>query len=751
MLFCQEVLDALASTDDAGLILLKRLCIAVDDEKTERVKALVRELANKTKSDNRPIRNLSDDFFVELMSRVVFLGLVNTFLKLRSWFIEGKQKEFTQGFILEVFIWDEVVERALAGRLRGQLDLAIKAWRIRFWMMKGLLIDLGRIREKAKQRSAALQAELAAYSPSDEYRPPSPESSHISNLIRLINDVIWGMQASLQVMLDHATIELENGGAGEELNRLKGRLQAQRKLFNRYNPKTAILIEGFVVTRTVDKRHGGRYLDALLPEKEAGRRSMDYDHFNLEGEDYPEERSVRLLEILRAREAQVDLLTMLYGQEREKKSGRLTAEARHRARIIDSKLNGKLQLRTDDDWVRYLAAAFQVNEQREAAKNGALGGAKNAAWETVMRDLFRYLQAFTGHPKFNLRDYGTSYLEVDFEFPRTVTGLLLHDCGVYAVRIAYMLSLVGQKIDTRRSGGDRLNLELRFVVLPNHVGLIIRGKDLSTYVTHNKSITMFSENQVSELQDRWRKHDEHGAKRAAPVVLDATQFWAELAAPLFIQGVNLPYALLTVPKPHRSAAATRKIFWKAYLRDVVGTPGRLFSRASESKGTSFYQFHLRYLDITVQEAGWYNRFIVPVWNKYWFKAWQDRGEELTRAFQALGSVRPIPESKKREASRFVSKRDDYIKHLQKPLDKIIKGQEPINDSKQKLNSELAAKPKALRRGVAHTWAARLSLRHGPLTYFDNYIADISLPVDQIKRFDPPPFATVSDLLRPAPE
>ncbi len=769
MPFYQEVLDRLMKEfpqkPNPSLIILKRLCIAVDnaskDEKRrEKVDPLVLELVKEGRSDVNPVRSLSDDFFIELLSRVLFLQLIRSFQRLRSWRMVKLKKErpflYREDWRISIDIWDEIVKKALAGKLSNESALT-KAWRIRFRTMEGLLIDL------REHLSVPLK--------------PALQIVVDGELYKLIKKVLWGMQAVIQEILEHSILDLENRGNGAKLKRLEKLVQDQRDLFITFRD-TNILNRGFIINRTKEKKL--EYVDAILPERVAGRRRMKYIYYDLEGADQSEEREVVLHSILLNREKQIGLLMDLHGAERKQKSKRptskakqkiktleLTVEAKWRRDIVKSRLNGKLLLRSDDDWVGYLVAAFQHikehieaenarknttfqnKEQRRAAKNAA----KNAAWEAIMKDLERYLQAFTGFATHNLRETGPSYLTMRFnEFPRNMTGQLLHDCGVYAVRLAYILSLVGQRIDAGESRDNRVNLCLMFLRLPNHVGLIIRGENIKTYITHNAYFDSLTVKEIRDNEEQWKQHDELGGTRTTPATtLDENQFLAELAAPFFMDSINLPYALLPVPAPGRDAAVTRALIWNAYRQNVFGQPGLLFSNKIAQPG-AMYQFNMNYIEIQEQVTTWKNKFIVGLWNGHWFETWQLRGERLNNAFQALGKTRPVPKSKKRDKELFESERDQYILQLKKPVEEIQKAKDLINDLKFNLDSTLEDNQKeVLRLGIRNTWALRLALNRNTLERFDEYLMKISGPVDQIMKFDPPPFATLKDWLVPAPE
>ena len=131
------------------------------------------------------------------------------------------------------------------------------------------------------------------------------------------------------------------------------------------------------------------------------------------------------------------------------------------------------KLHSDDSWRQFLLAKFH-------AANRDSGDDWKALVATVGL-LQGYLNAFTTHTPYNLDEFGDNYLARTF--PRAMTGQLIHDCGVYALRVAYMLSLVREE----------LHLTFRAAIMPVHVGLVISfGADVSkgALYVNNNSITV---------------------------------------------------------------------------------------------------------------------------------------------------------------------------------------------------------------------------------------------------------------------
>jgi hypothetical protein len=94
----------------------------------------------------------------------------------------------------------------------------------------------------------------------------------------------------------------------------------------------------------------------------------------------------------------------------------------------------------------------------------------------------QYLERFTFHSEYNIRDYGVSYLSSDF--PVDLAGRAVRDCGVYALMTAY------EVYHTARGASPRLNLDFRLYAMPEHVILVIhdRGEDNFYLVNNNQVI-----------------------------------------------------------------------------------------------------------------------------------------------------------------------------------------------------------------------------------------------------------------------
>jgi len=109
---------------------------------------------------------------------------------------------------------------------------------------------------------------------------------------------------------------------------------------------------------------------------------------------------------------------------------------------------------------------------------GALG--------SLMELMGRYLQAHTWHTSYNVRDFGTSYL--DSEMPSDLAGRMVRDCGVYALTVAWDV------FQTMKAGDPSLKVSFTLATLLDHIILVVTD-DASgdRYLINNDQITKVSQ------------------------------------------------------------------------------------------------------------------------------------------------------------------------------------------------------------------------------------------------------------------
>jgi hypothetical protein len=319
----------------------------------------------------------------------------------------------------------------------------------------------------------------------------------------------------------------------------------------------------------------------------------------------------------------VNVLGRIYGVldalEPEKEFGKTLQKAEKAldtAETIRGMSGGRLRLDSDDDWRAFLLQRYKdLTTPKVPAPAQTPSGSPSTvpapapkkpatpaeALHEIIELLFAYLRAFTVHARFtNIYDVGdTNYL--NRPFPRALTGQLVHDCGVYALRVAYMLSLVR----------DFLGLRFQFVVMPVHVALVITStKKLPAFVIENDRFI-----EIEDLEKRkqlWQQFkDPSGAAPAGPA--DDEQFIGELATADFIRGpLDVPFRVTEVPPPVGTAKAEQKQLWNYYQK--VGTED-VFGESSKKKGDPNYLFHMRYLELTERSRQLFNEAFLPFWNK----------------------------------------------------------------------------------------------------------------------------------------
>ncbi|WP_299222282.1 DUF4157 domain-containing protein [uncultured Aquimarina sp.] len=91
---------------------------------------------------------------------------------------------------------------------------------------------------------------------------------------------------------------------------------------------------------------------------------------------------------------------------------------------------------------------------------------KEDAIQVLIDDIKNYLRAFSIHTFYNIPDTKKDIISGDY--PESITGQALKDCGIFAMQTAYELSLIRTKA----------NIDFYFVWVPNHVYLGIIDRDL---------------------------------------------------------------------------------------------------------------------------------------------------------------------------------------------------------------------------------------------------------------------------------
>ena len=104
------------------------------------------------------------------------------------------------------------------------------------------------------------------------------------------------------------------------------------------------------------------------------------------------------------------------------------------------------------------------------------GRSRQEALQALIDSIGDYLQAFTFHTQYDIPDTFEHALTTDF--PRTAANQALLDCGIFAMRTAYELSLIR----------DTAQIDFHYVSIPHHVylGLIDRGNAFGWALSNNR-------------------------------------------------------------------------------------------------------------------------------------------------------------------------------------------------------------------------------------------------------------------------
>jgi hypothetical protein len=733
-LWYQEAVDKLkvAEKDEyiplAGPMLRKFVALAkaVDEEDAAAVPGLLRDFIGGDAYSLPPLFP-SDPLAAELIVRMLLLGLNAESERFRAWQLTQPRRTTiksmpTKEYFDEVFFWEHVLERTLARVPATDPDAAaevLDALALLFEQLRNEAagLDQNAIKADIDRRRATLS--FTGF----EWRSVEMSISMYSErLLELLRQTFAGIQASYQLVLERATADL---GAAKGDRYLQVAREKLRRLNALVLPTDQPKQTGGVllpVTRTEFKKRRGRHLDILAKGKAARKRTVGIEFYDVElGATDVEEKQLDFARVLAIRQQQLRFLERLFGLERDK--GKATAETKENAAAI-AKLGKKgFRLHSDDDWRKFLVEKFESHRARSG---------KAAALTAVIRLLEAYLQAFTTHTPYNIEDFGDNVLTRTF--PRALTGQLLHDCGVYALRIAYMLSLLREHRD--------LQLRFRYILLPVHIGLIITGEDLPTYIAHNDRISVFSPPEIAELEQEWRRTDPRGQPRAPSRKAETQQFLGELAGVLFIPSADLPFKLVDVPHLRGGPAAMKRRLWRFYTATARTL---LFGPQTRDRKSPHFQFHLRYLRVLEMTRTHFNTWVVPFWEAA-HRTWLAQGPELTRAWQRLQSAKTSQERTAAQ-NRYDSVAARYLGEIKQGQDKVELAQNPVILAQVEIVEYLNEHPEVLAARIPRTRSLRQEEVFGDLAVWQEAVNDHLIAIQSRQKPDAP-FARPEDLLKP---
>jgi hypothetical protein len=701
--FYQEVLDALAKQKDPALqVILQKLlelCQAVEKQE----KALIPKLLDdsiklikdfeQTHVHSRGV--LSDSLAIELAIRLFLMGLEAESKRLRQYAASlsawdkgyrGKYDEEAYIRNYEADFWVELVARILKSEKPTDVETASRA-------IDRLVKIFGDIRTLV----FAYKPEIIRKEREYGEGPRKYLWTTHQKLFDLFKLLFIGMQHRFQFILDVALTDLGAGKGFHVLEQLQQILES-KILKSIFPDNQAQWVNGLDVEVTSSKfeKKGGLHLDSFLEDKAARDRSAIFKFYDAEG-DYGSEKMMSLGRIFQIRRNQMSFLKWLYGvPNKEVVTVEEQAERQENQKLIRKMSSGKFRLHNNNDWREFLLLKFR-------ALRAQPGLSAEEIWLRTLKPLQAYLKVFTLQTHYDVYDRGPeNYLQKIF--PRALTGQLLHDCGVYALRSAYILALIRRE----------QNLLFRFVYLPAHVGLIVNQTDMSIpgkrrflplFTIHNNFVEFVGElSKVVKIRKDWETwHEPVPASGATPKSLptDDVQFQGELAAPIYISGpIDLPFRLVDVPDdPKLTSAALKSKLWDFYIKE---SSVEIFGPETHDAKSEVYQIHLQYLELIQKFKNIWNSQIMDFWNGQVFPAWNELDESMQKEASKSNRILPYP-----KAVAFVKRYQQQLTEARRSkFDLIVRKLRELDEEKKTLTAKVHAHPKLKKSGIRFSHGRR---------------------------------------------
>lgn len=699
--FYQELVDALAEerrinsryriqiypSAEPSLERLIAVCEAIDRGSAEDARTAFVDFIDGDK-EHLPYGKPTTGLVGEIGARLLMLGLDAEAGRLRTWVVSREKSlspPISGPYSYDIYAWEHL-EEALLERIPetgGAQALPV---------LDGLLLLMGML---LNERFSLNEDEIAKDRKKrrDLYDNPFVQNDksiavYAGRLEEMVKEVFKGVQSAFQVVLDQAVEDLVAKRGSAMLDNAKDRLE--KKLRPLIEPADkARYIGGATVETTVSdfQEKGGKHLDAVAPNEAARKkRTVNVNYYDAEQIlALTSEMSGSFREIFLSRRDQIALIERIYGLEKDER-GVLTAETTENAAAIGKLGAGGMKLHSDDDWRRFAIEKFELH----AAKEG-----DEKAMVAVIDLLAQYMRVFTVHTPYNIEDFGDNLLTKSF--PRDLAGRLIHDCGVYALRVAYILSLMRDH--------PRLQLRFRYTVMPLHVGLLITGANLPTYLVNNDSFIRYDVADRTTLETEWQTLDETGQKGTPKKPATEARFTGELMADAFIHGVDLPYIQYDVVKTSKTPATAKSALWQQYSGTVAPTADKLFGPSVKDPKSPNYQCYLQYLKLLDLTRKHHNESLVKFWNVTASELWNKHKRAIVDADAAIRKAKPDERVAAQAAYDAAVKA--YADPLQAALDTVRKDADPIIVAQAEIQAYLAAHPEVFGAGSEIASADRI--------------------------------------------
>jgi len=675
MPFYQALLDLIqAHPNDARLELIRELFAAIEAENGGKVTLLLRRVVSEIIPRLFPVVEIPASVWHEALVRLLYLGEHTAFDDLLEWYEPGIT--LTSGR-------KELITETLEG-VFGHL---------RYPAARLSAKDIDR---ELKRITTALRYVIAAHSleARNEVQPtwypgdPAPGSfgsgtmrpSRTTVLRGAIRPLVRGWMEVHQQLYDAAWQHLGSKASDplEKILALRDRfLAAQLAVFGPQGEGQARPVDVDIPLGRIEygRSPHHEYRDMFLPTI---ARSYGFTPYSREPPERPETKPILLSDLMRYRSRQIQTILDEHGHfeppaerprtqaAKEALADRVLRSAKRRKVIAGVARSARsLRLDTEDELASF-ACAFYFSWVGVADPR-TTEVVRADAWHDLIVFLERYLQTYTTHTEFNLDegapyDRGRPYF--DLLMPRAINGGQLLDCGVYAVRMAFtFLTFAG----CAQALGERPP-NVRFVLLPLHVGLIIDVDPFAPLFIHNDVLFRPTMDDV----DRWREEWDASPHAAGdpPDPADREQMFLEdVAAMTFLADLDMPiasHAVAPVGVPPRKNAV-----WTAYQKLVAKKTQQLFSKDVLDRGKPDFQFDLRFLRTTVDEKRWFDDKVVPFWNVEANQLWN----------REAGSDGELPETRR---VRYQNALNGAIGRVSTDYDRNVRG------AKAKLSADLRA-------------------------------------------------------------
>jgi hypothetical protein len=738
--YFQPVLDALrAHPGDVWLEMLRDLCEAVEAEDRGKIVLLTGPFVRTANPRMRPIEDLPESLFYETMARLLFLGQDQDCLLLVEWyervlsFAGSRQQQITENWI-GVFGFVALPQPKLS---EAELDRELKRLTRALNTVLAAFADAVAAEGPPVPYTPGIPGELPPGSfGTATFNRPSRSSALGAGIVKLVSAWMAVHQQFLDAALEDLGSKKKDRGA--KLLALRTRwLQALGATFadpkNRSSARLAqVPIELATIKYGRSPHH--TYLDASLPHE---AREFGFTPYDREPQDEPPPKSVWLVDLLRYRGTQLHFLLDQYGEfypldfpGSNTPDGRRIQAARKkeydaRRELIDKaeKTARSLYLESENEIASFACAFHQALVSAYSAQSPA--NARLEAWGVLLNFLDGYLATQTVHTEFNLDDEPSYF---DRQFPRAVSGGELLDCGVYAVRFAWVFLSLADCLKQAEARPPRVS----FIMLPLHVGLIVEIDGMPPLIMHNQALIRLTADQSANWRKEWdAAPDTSGPDPKDPARRDE-KFLEDVAAQVFLRDVDMP--LRRVPVAPVSAPPKKHQVWRAFRRLVVPNIDRLFSRLVENAGRKEFQFDLRFLGALTMEKRWHDAIVVPFWNVGCHGVWNRT--------DARGNPLFTTESLKRDSA----KRKQYADALEALITPVEASYDAeIRPMKNELTKEFRANPQLFGRAAQRVTTARrlqgAAAGIGPVGQVREHIAAIRNGTVTM-----PPFATEAGFL-----